>query len=210
MGHPRQRIVSFSVAQLVVVALGKSEGVRSSPVTGKLHLVVTERGYVRYITSQWCRDPDLTRLASANRRSEFQRGECNRCESVKLTPQVCNGPPASTNSQLFFGVVGSGRAWQVGGCAFEPSDLRTTRCRDGAWLRSLYIVTQCYSYWKKSNMTLNLRLSIHIPFQQLLNSSLHYKYWHEDHFKQSQDHRWEYHSLDSAVSQHKYLMLCQF
>ena len=23
---------------------------------------------------------------------------CNRCESVKLTPQVCNGPPASMNS----------------------------------------------------------------------------------------------------------------
>ena len=44
---------------------------------------------------------------------------CNWCESVKLTPQVCNGPPASMNGLLFFGVVGSGCAWKSRGGRFD-------------------------------------------------------------------------------------------
>ena len=36
---------------------------------------------------------------------------CSRRESVTLTPQVCNRPPVSI--WLFFGVAGSGGAWEV-------------------------------------------------------------------------------------------------
>ena len=32
------------------------------------------------------------------KRTPLQPNRCSRCVSVKLTPQVCNGPPASTKS----------------------------------------------------------------------------------------------------------------